>query len=103
MTKVLPARDRYDWIMDYLRAMPGKRGPVDILDAEFVDAYAEATGATLQYTPYGANRCRLLGTDLKAMFDARMLKRNLVPLPYDMRGLGFPLFVYHYELHPVWL
>lgn len=91
--------DRHQWIREYLKA---NRGGVNTLDAEFVDAYAEATGAKLEYTPYGANRCQLLGRDLKAMTDGWQLKRHRVPIPYDLRGLGFPLWVWEYELREVW-
>lgn len=88
---------RYKWLMEYL-SQPAQRGGKDILDADFVTDYAEATGAKVEYTPYGANRCPQLARDLKAMHDQYLLKRTRAGIPYDMRGMGFPLWVWNYQV-----
>lgn len=90
---------RHDWIEQHLRSNAMlARGGVDILNAEFVDAYIDATGATHSHQPYGAARCPQLGRDLSEMSRQYRLRRQLEPLPADMRGMGFPLFVWHYTL-----
>lgn len=94
-TPPMKPQDRQNWLWEYLD-QPECRHGCDILDAEFVDDYAAATGAKVQYMPYGANRCPTLQRDLKTMYDNFMLKRKRIGVPYDMRGLGFPLWVWSY-------
>lgn len=88
---------RREWLESFFRRHENRSG-VDILNADFVDEYAEETGAPVLHTPYGANRCPTLNRDLKAMFDDMVLKRDRVGIPYDMRGMGFPLWVWSYKI-----
>lgn len=88
--------EREAWIYEYLSRHENRAG-CDILNADFVNEYAEATGAKVEYTPYGANRCLTLARDLKRMHDDFRLKRTRVGIPYDMRGIGFPLWVWNYS------
>lgn len=97
MSKVLRPAARQRFILDYLR----QRGEhfletVNILDTGFVDAYTEATGAPHDVMPFGANRCKMLGRDLSAMYKAGLLER-------DTDGIfagewGMPRWVYTYSL-----
>ena len=92
--------DRQDWIAKYMK---GRRRDerFDICDAEFVDAYIEATEAPFGATNYGANKCPQLGRDLSAMFNDGVLKRERMGID-GMAGMGFPRWVYLYRLaHPV--
>jgi hypothetical protein len=87
--------DRHDWIAKKLTEMPGRS--VDVVNSDFVDAYVEATGARHAVQPYGAAKCPQLGRDLSAMKRAGTLKRFRCGLQ-GMGGMGFPRWVWVYEL-----
>lgn len=94
--------DRYQWILEYLRKWQEFYGTssysVDILNADFVTDYVEATG-TKRYSimPYGADKCSQLGEDLSAMYRKGLLDRSTVGID-GMSGMGFPRWVYSYSL-----
>lgn len=69
-----------------------------MLDAEFVTAYVEATGATFIPQRFGAAKCRQLGRDLGELHAANKLRRVAVGLPAGDSCMGFPKWVYHYSL-----
>ncbi len=73
-----------------------KHGLVDVLNVLFVDAYVEATQAKIVPMPFGANKCKQLGSDLSVMFKCGMLDRSRIGL----RAMepGFPKWVFVYEL-----
>lgn len=96
-TGVKPS-DRHDWIESYLAAQPTSRG-VDVLDQAFVNAYIEATSARHTVQPYGAPTCPQLGRDLATMANDLILTRARAGVE-GMRGMGFPSWVWRYELHP---
>lgn len=87
-------------ILKYLR-FPLENGAheisVDVLDAEFVDSFIEATGAPYKVMFYGANRCACLGPLLARMFKEGSLVRGVASIS-GMGGMGFPSWVYSYKL-----
>lgn len=91
--------ERYEWIRKYIA---GKHGGVDVLDAEFVNAYIAATNAPHRVTMYGAFKCTQLGRDLSKMHEDYMLKRSRIGIE-GMAGMGFPTWVWLYTLHPAWI
>lgn len=86
---------RYDWLEQAIRQQPGRS--VDVLNRDFVDDYAAATGAKVVISPFGANWCDRLGRDLLAMKRAGLLKRNRVGIQ-GMAGMGFPRWVWSYRI-----
>lgn len=88
--------DRQDWIESYMAK--GRRNErFDICDADFVDAYIEATGAPFRPVNYGAHKCPQLGRDLAAMVKGGVLKRTRMGIE-GMAGMGFPKWVWGYRL-----
>jgi len=76
---------------------PG-RACVDVLDSDFVCAYADATKAQVTFMHVGAPKCKQLARDLGAMFAAGKLTRSATGLPSGDASMGFPKWVYTYGL-----
>lgn len=94
--------DRYRWIEEYMHLQAKRLGEikyvrVNILDAYFVNDYIEATGADCVGMPFGADKCKQLGRDLARMFHTGRLLRHADGL-WNMAGMGFPRWVYTYQL-----
>lgn len=85
--------ERYEWIKTYLET----KIRCDILDSDFVIAYAEHCNAKVMIYFYGAPGCPQLGRDLSAMHKAGILERTAIGL-HGMAGMGFPRWVYVYKL-----
>jgi hypothetical protein len=90
--------DRYQWIEAWLRRGETELRWVDILDSDFVLAYAEATHAQLVHMQVGAPKCKQLARDLGAMFAVGKLERAAVGMPAGDSSMGFPKWVYSYGL-----
>ena len=89
--------ERFEKIKEYLRAKNPLESPaVDVLNADFVNWYIDATGADYQFMMYGAHKCKQLSRDLGEMHAAGILTRNAYGLPGA--GMGFPKWVYLYRL-----
>lgn len=88
--------ERQQWILNKMREHPGS--PIDILDAEFVVAYCEATGAKATPMFVGAPKCPQLGRDLGELYKRELLRREPVGLPSGDSSMGFPKWVYSYQL-----
>jgi hypothetical protein len=98
--KMTPAQRR-DWLLQYLlnrQAASSSRCSVDVLDAEFVDRYVNATGAPVVHHVIGADKSSTLGPDLSALFAAGLLKRASIGVPAVTSGGGWPKWVYSYWL-----
>ncbi|HEX5426544.1 MAG TPA: hypothetical protein VFW94_23555 [Candidatus Acidoferrales bacterium] len=91
--KAKPWDARRRWLIAYLR--DHKRG--DVLNANFVDEYLKATGASFYPMSFGAHRCPALGRDLARMYTEGTLARKRIGI-YGLSGKGFPRWVYVYEL-----
>lgn len=76
----------------------GAKANVDVLDSDFVCAYADATKAHATVGMVGAPRCKQLGKDLSAMFAAQRLTRCAAGLQAGDASMGFPKWVYTYSL-----
>lgn len=87
--------EREAWIYAYIK----RRGvSVDVLYADFVDDYEEATGAKTVPQPFGACKCRQLGRDLGRMYKKGILTRWASGLPSGDSSMGFPKWVWSYQL-----
>jgi hypothetical protein len=91
---------RRRFILEYIRNCP-VRGEthVNVLHAAFVDAYVEKAKAPFASMHYGAHKCPALGRDLSRMHKEGLLIRKRVGL-LAMAGMGFPNWVWCYELAP---
>lgn len=77
----------------------GTRYTVDVLTADFVWAYVEATEAKHQMMMmYGAPKCPTLGEDLARMYREGKLERSRVGLGPGSVAEGFPPWVYSYSI-----
>lgn len=85
-------KDKLDWISKWLQA----HRRVDIMDAEFVQAYIDEFEAKHQLTAYGANKCHEIARVLKRGFDNGIFIRSRVGITGGM--WGFPKWVFVYEL-----
>ena len=80
------------WVLRYAV----DRGPVDMLDRYFVEAFAEKFGVATKTMVLGAPKCRKLSEVLRALHFLRYLDRY--PQGIDgMSGMGFPKWVYRYR------
>lgn len=90
--------DRQQWIEAWMREGTPERECVDILNNDFVCAYAEATEAQVTPVRFGAPKCKQLARDLGAMFAAGKLTRSATGMPSGDSSMGFPKWVYSYGL-----
>lgn len=90
---------RRDWILAYMRERP--REALDVLNSDFVYAYAEATDAPTALQMLGAPKCPQLGRDLGELHKRGYLKRHATGLPAGDSGMGFPKWVYCYRLRSI--
>lgn len=88
--------ERQQWILNWLRERPLMS--VDVLNADFVYAYAEHTGTKTVPQFFGAPKCQHLGRDLSALRDGGLLRRSTVGLPSGDAAMGFPKWVYCYRI-----
>ena len=86
-------KDRRAWL---LRAIATEKF-VDVLNTHFVDDYVNATGAKVIVMTWGANRCRLLSSDLMRMHNAGLLQKHRIGLGCNWQP-GFPKWVNSYSL-----
>jgi len=82
---------RFKWILEWI----AKHGATDVLNADFVNGYVNATQAPSFEQAFGANSCRQLGRDLSAMHKAGQLTRGTIGL--TERYTGMPSWVYVYS------
>ncbi|RMN21099.1 hypothetical protein ALQ64_02816 [Pseudomonas cannabina] len=88
---------RYEWLkLWFTKNEQRKFG--DVLDADLVYAYIEATGCEAKVLNIGAPRCAQLGRDLSAMFADGVLERSRVGMPAGDASMGFPKWIYSYYL-----
>ena len=85
---------RYQWIMQQVE----QRGPLNVLDDKFVDAYIREFSPPYRVKMFGANSCRQLGRDLSAMYRSALLDRSRIGL--IGAEPGFPKWVWVYQLRP---
>lgn len=90
--------ERHTWIESYLvRRSISIAYTVDVCHSDFVVDYVEATDAACVVQFFGAPKCKQLGRDLAAMFEAGKLERSATGL-WNCAGMGFPRWVYVYKL-----
>ena len=88
--------EREQWILSWMKQRPQKY--IDVLYAEFVAEYVEATGCKSVVQFFGAEKCPQLGRDLGRMFSRELLQRTAVGLPTGYVSMGFPKWVWSYRL-----
>lgn len=93
--RVLPAvRVKLDWMIDWMKE--NKRA--DVMNTKLVDEYEEKFKPKVDVMIYGANRCKDLGRTLSYGYKIGLLKRYPVGLTNGAWNVGFPKWVYIYEL-----
>lgn len=102
MNKPMRPAEREEWIKQYLvprqKAMGKTPYHIDILTADFVWAYIEATNVKSQLMVYGAPKCPTLASDLGRMYRNGALERSKTGLGPGSVSEGFPPWVYCYHL-----
>jgi hypothetical protein len=94
--KRMKPNDRHKWLRTYMSDhSPGCTEWYNILNSDFVNEYSSATGAPVQHTTYGADKCLQLAADLKAMYDRGWLKRRRTGIK-GMAGMGIPKWIWNY-------
>jgi len=83
------------WLMEYMQ----NNGPVDILNADFVEAYLAWTEARAIDTNWGARKCPTLSRDLRYLWAIGRARRGRVGLGFNWQP-GFPKWVWSYEPLP---
>lgn len=91
---MISKRARREWLLNYLET--GQQKYVDVLNADFVNDYISATGASATAQPFGAPTCRQLGRDLSDLHQRLYLARGRASL--NGHESGFPNWVYVYSL-----
>ena len=86
--------DKQEWWINYIC----KNKVVDMLNQPFVDAYIKEFNPKHVVMPWGANKCKELSVLLSDLYSQGILKRSTVGIPYSTAGLGFPKWIYCYEL-----
>lgn len=86
--------ERWCWIVEKIIELRH----VDILNEAFVDEYISKFNPKHRVTNWGANKCRLLSSDLNAMAKSGVLDRGIIGLPHGNWEPGFPKWVYTYSL-----
>jgi len=95
--------DRRVWILQWVGTRDTaahRRWRFSVLDSEFVNAYAIATGTRLDARMVGPHHSRSLGADLRALYVRGYAERRCIGLG-DLRGLGFPSWTWSYALTPM--
>lgn len=102
--RVKTYKDRSDWILDYLDKRSTDACPFhcDVLDTDFVNGYIEFSGAKRTIQFFGAPKCSQLGRDLSKMYGNGILNRSRCGLNVGDAAMGFPKWVYCYELPDYW-
>jgi len=93
--------DREQWILAWLRKrqeLSATKWRVDVLDANFVDMYIDATKATFKPSCFGAHNCRQLGRDLSRLYTQGRLTRCTAGISDGLCYQGFPRWVWSYAL-----
>lgn len=86
--------ERKEWL---LLAIRDKR-QADVLDAEFVEDFAQWTGAKITMPVWGAGWCPTLSKDLGKLYRQKYLDRRATGLSSGAWQPGFPKWVYSYRL-----
>lgn len=86
------AAEKSQFVIDWL-----ERGPVDILNSEFVDSYIERFKPRHAIMTFGANRCPELSRLLSSMWTLSIIDRQAVGLSDGSWQPGFPKWVWSYS------
>jgi hypothetical protein len=93
MAEVKSYQDRRVWLLQEIHSEKS----VDVLHSDFVNAYADFSGAAMRVAFWGAGWCPLLSADLRRMFKAGLLRRAATGMSGNWQP-GFPKWVYSYRL-----
>lgn len=80
-----------EWIQKYIE----RKGPVDVMNRQFVDDYLSTFDVGFIATPYGADRCPRLGRILSEGYKKGLFNRRVAGL--WAHEWGFPNWVYVYQ------
>lgn len=90
---VVDFEERRRWLLRFM----SRHGSVDVMNAGFVDAYVEFTGAKVDIMLWGANKCGLLSADLRRLHHSQTVERHRIGLGANWQP-GFPKWVNSYSL-----
>ncbi len=92
---VLPAvQVKLGWLVKWMK----ENQRADVMNSKLVDEYEEEFKPKVDVMIYGANRCKDLGRTLSAGYKLGLFKRSAVGLTNGAWNVGFPKWVYVYEL-----
>lgn len=83
------------WIKEYMRQEPR----LDVMNSKFVDDFEERFKCPVHVSIFGPNRCPDLGKALSAGYKQGIFDRKTVGLVGGAWHVGFPRWVYVYELN----
>lgn len=69
------------------------------MNSKLVDEYEKEFKSKVDIMIYGTNRCKDLGKTLSAGYKLGLLKRSVIGLSNGVWSVGFPKWVYVYELN----
>jgi len=82
------------YILKYLE----KHTYVDVLNKDFIDGFVSVTGSKCNNQAFGAPKCRAAGKALGRMFKSGVLSRFACGLPIGDSSMGFPKWVFSYQI-----
>lgn len=92
---VLPAvQVKLNWLVNWMK----ENQRADVMNSKLVDEYEEEFKPKVDVMIYGANRCKDLGRTLSTGHKLGLFKRSAVGLTNGAWNVGFPKWVYVYEL-----
>ena len=91
--RVMGGLGRHKFLLGWM----GAWGPVDTLNRQLVVQYAYITGAKVDERIIGADKCRLLASDLRDLWKLGRCTRYTSGIE-GLSGQGFPKWVWSYRL-----
>ena len=85
---------KLDWISDWMK----ENQHADVMNSKLVDQYEERFKVKVDVMMLGANKCRDLGKTLSHGYKTGLFKRASFGLTNGAWHVGFPKWVYIYEL-----
>lgn len=87
-------QSKLEWLIEYME----KNQHADVMNSELVDEYEGKFNVEVDIKMYGANRCKDLGKLLSLGYKLGLFNRSPVGLTNGAWNVGFPKWVYVYEL-----
>lgn len=85
---------KLDWVVNWMKA----NQYADVMNSKLVDEYEEEFKVKIDVMMFGANKCKDLGKTLSYGYKIGLFKRKVFGLTNGAWHVGFPKWVYVYEL-----